>query len=99
MENRCYTAAEALAMGLANAVVPHDELDAEVDRWVADLMERSPTAPALAKASFNADSEGIRGISALGMRALSLCCATDESKEGGRAFREKRKPDSRKYVE
>ena len=75
------------------------ELDAEVDRWVAELMERSPTALALAKASFNADSESIRGISALGMRALSLYYATDESKEGGRAFREKRKPDFRKYVE
>jgi len=97
--NRRYSAAEALAMGLANAVVPHDGLDAEVDRWVADLMERSPTALALAKASFNADSESIRGISALGMRALSLYYATDESKEGGRAFREKRKPDFRKYVE
>ncbi len=95
--NRRYTAAEALAMGLVNAVVPHDELDAEVERWVAELMERSPTALALAKVSFNADSENIRGISALGMRALSLYYDTDESKEGGIAFREKRKPDFRKF--
>lgn len=95
--NKRYTAAEALAWGLANAVVPHDELDAEVDRWVAELMDRSPTALALAKVSFNADSENIRGISALGMRALSLYYDTDESKEGGVAFREKRKPDFRKF--
>ena len=97
--NRRYTAAEALAMGLVNAVVPHDELDAEVDRWVAELMERSPTALALAKVSFNADTESIRGISALGMRALSLYYTTDESKEGARAFLEKRKPDFRKHAE
>ena len=95
--NKRYTAAEALAWGLANAVVPHEELDAEVDRWVAELMDRSPTALALAKVSFNADSENIRGISALGMRALSLYYDTDESKEGGVAFREKRKPDFRKF--
>ncbi|MCA0423003.1 MAG: 2-ketocyclohexanecarboxyl-CoA hydrolase [Proteobacteria bacterium] len=92
---RRYTAAEALAMGLVNAVVPHGELDAEVDRWCAELLERSPTALALAKRSFNADTESIRGISSLGMAALSLYYDTDESKEGGNAFREKRKPDFR----
>ena len=93
-----YTAADALAMGLANAVVPHAELDAEVDRWCAELMERSPTALAIAKRSFNADSENIRGISSMGMQALSLYYGTDESKEGGLAFREKRKPDFRRYT-
>lgn len=95
--NKRYTAAEALAWGLVNAVVPMADLDAEVDRWVAELMDRSPTALALAKVSFNADSENIRGISALGMRALSLYYDTDESKEGGVAFREKREPDFRKF--
>ncbi|WEF24726.1 2-ketocyclohexanecarboxyl-CoA hydrolase [Paracoccus sp. S3-43] len=95
--NKRYTAAEALSWGLVNAVVPHEDLDAEVDRWVTELMERSPTALALAKVSFNADSENIRGIAALGMRALSLYYDTDESKEGGVAFREKRKPDFRRF--
>lgn len=93
---RRYGAAEAMAMGLVNAVVPHEELDAEVDRWCAELLERSPTALALAKRSFNADTESIRGISSLGMQALSLYYGTDESKEGGIAFKEKRKPDFRK---
>ena len=92
---RRYTAAEALAMGLVNSVVPHEELDAEVDRWCAELLERSPGAIALAKKSFNADSENIRGIASMGMHALSLYYDTDEAKEGGNAFREKRKPDFR----
>lgn len=96
--NKRYTAQQALEWGLANAVVPAEELDAEVDRWVAELMERSPTALAMAKVSFNADTESIRGISAMGMRALSLYYDTDESKEGGVAFKEKRKPDFRKHV-
>ncbi|MGI4946393.1 MAG: 2-ketocyclohexanecarboxyl-CoA hydrolase [Janthinobacterium lividum] len=94
---RRYSAAEALAMGLVNAVVPHDELDAEVARWCAEIMERSPTAIAIAKRSFNADSDNIRGIGGMGMQALSMYYATEESQEGVRAFNEKRAPDFRKY--
>ncbi|SME91029.1 1,4-Dihydroxy-2-naphthoyl-CoA synthase [Tistlia consotensis] len=94
---RRYSAQEALAMGLVNAVVPAEELDAEVRRWCAEIMERSPTAIAIAKRSFNADSENIRGISSMGMQALNLYYASEESKEGVRAFNEKRKPDFRKF--
>lgn len=93
-----YSAQEALQMGLVNTVVPAAELDAEVSRWCAELISRSPTALAIAKRSFNADSENIRGISSMGMQALSLYYDTEESKEGARAFREKRKPDFRKHV-
>ena len=92
---RRYTAHEALAMGLVNAVVPDDKLDEEVDRWCAEIVERSPTAIALAKRSFNADSENIRGIGNLGFQAVALYYGTAESKEGGQAFREKRKPNFR----
>ena len=94
---RKYSAAEALAMGLVNAVVPNEELDAEVDKWCTEIMEKSPTAIAIAKRSFNMDSENIRGIAGMGMYALSLYYDTEESKEGGRAFKEKRKPDFRKH--
>ena len=96
--NRRYTAQEALAMGLVNTVVPHEELDAEVDRWCAEIMEKSPTAIALAKRSFNMDTEHQRGIAGMGMLGLSLYYDTEESREGGNAFREKRKPNFRKFV-
>jgi 2-ketocyclohexanecarboxyl-CoA hydrolase len=89
---RRYAAAEALAMGLVNAVVPHDQLDAEVDRWCAELLERSPTALAIAKRSFNADTDHIRGIAGLGLQAVRLYYGTDEAAEGVRAFRDKRPP-------
>ena len=89
---RRYSAREALAMGLINAVVPDDQLDAEVEKWCAEILERSPTAISIAKASFNADSENIKGISSLGFQALALYYQTDEAKEAGSAFREKRKP-------
>jgi len=95
---RRYSAAEALSFGLVNTVVPHVELDAEVARWCAEILERSPTAIAIAKRSFNADSDSIRGIAAMGMQSLSLYYQTEESREGVRAFVEKRKPDFRRYV-
>lgn len=94
---RRYSAREACEMGLVNQVVPDAELDAEVDRWCAELVQRSPTAIALAKRSFNADSEAIRGIGSLGFQAVALYYGTDEAKEGGEALREKRPPDFRKY--
>lgn len=89
---RRYSAREAMAMGLVNTVVPDDELDAEVDRWCAELSARSPTAIAIAKRSLNADSESIRGIASMGYQALALYYQTAESKEGGNARREKRPP-------
>lgn len=57
-------------------------LDAQVDAWCAELVERSPTAIAIAKKSFNADSDHIRGLGALGMQALN----------------EKRKPEFRQHM-
>jgi len=93
---RRYSAQEALDMGLINAVVPHDELDAEVDKWCAEIHALSPTAISIAKKSFNLDSESIRGISALGMQALALFYESAESKEGVDAFLEKRPPNFRK---
>ncbi|MEU0987455.1 enoyl-CoA hydratase-related protein [Streptomyces sp. NPDC005953] len=92
---RKYPAAEALRMGLINQVVPDDELDDEVDQWCREINALSPTALAIAKRSFNADSESIRGIGHLGFQALALYFGTDESKEGGEALRAKRTPDFR----
>ena len=92
---RRYTAQEAMQMGLVNAVVPHDQLDATVDAWCAELLERSPTALALAKRSFNADSDNIRGIGNMGLQALALYYQSDEAKEGTQAYLEKRKPNFR----
>ncbi|MCW5892899.1 MAG: enoyl-CoA hydratase/isomerase family protein [bacterium] len=92
---RQYTAAEALAMGLVNAVVPAAELRAETERWARELLEKSPTALKLAKQSFNADTEHIAGITELGFAALELYYRTPEADEGRRAFLERRKPSFR----
>jgi 2-ketocyclohexanecarboxyl-CoA hydrolase len=92
---RRYSAAEALAMGLANTVVEPDKLDETVDQLCAEITSKSPTAIALAKRSFNADSDNIYGIGNQGLEALALFYRTEESREGVRAFMEKRTPDFR----
>src|SRR5438034_6439418 len=92
---RRYTAAEAYEMGLVNKVVPASDLDAEVAAWCQEILALSPTAIAIAKRSFNADSENIRGIGALGLEALALYYDTDEEQEGTTDFLDKRRPDFR----
>ena len=95
---RRYTADEAVQMGLANTVVPPDDLDEEVARWCGEILDRSPTALAIAKRSFNAATENIKGVSSMGMQALALYYDTEESKEGVNAFMEKRQPKFRKFL-
>jgi 2-ketocyclohexanecarboxyl-CoA hydrolase len=95
---RRYSAGEALAMGLVNAVVAHDELDAEVQKWCDDIAQKSPTAIAIAKRSFNMDTAHQAGIAGMGLYALKLYYDTEESREGVRAFQEKRAPDFRKHA-
>ena len=95
---RRYTADEAVQMGLANTVVPPEDLDEEVARWCGEILDRSPTAIAIAKRSFNAATENIKGVSSMGMQALALYYDTEESKEGVNAFMEKRQPSFRKFL-
>jgi 2-ketocyclohexanecarboxyl-CoA hydrolase len=83
-------------MGLVNKVVPADRLDAEIEAWCQEILALSPTAIAIAKRSFNADSENIKGIGALGFEALALYYDTGEAKEGTSAFLEKRRPNFRR---
>lgn len=95
---RRYTAAEAERMGWVNKVVPAADLDTEVDLWCREILEKSPTALAIAKRSFNQDTDAIRGIGNLGFEALALYYESEESKEGVAAFTEKRKPDFRSKI-
>ena len=94
---RQYSAADALAMGLVNTVVPFKDLRAEVEKWCAELLEKSPTALALAKQSFNIDSEPRAGVAQFANTALGLYYRTDEAMEGRNAFVEKRAVDFKKF--
>ena len=94
---RQYSAQEALAMGLVNKVVRFQDLRAEVEQWCRELLEKSPTALALAKQSFNVDSEQRAGVAQFAQTALGLYYRTEEAVEGRNAFVEKRPVDFRKY--
>ncbi len=94
---RQYSAQEALEMGLVNKVVPADKLEAEVDQWCEEILEKSPTALAYLKSSFNADTDHVKGLNTMAMHAVDLFYKTDESHEGVQAFLEKRKADFNKF--
>jgi 2-ketocyclohexanecarboxyl-CoA hydrolase len=92
-----YGAAEAKEIGLVNRVVPAAELMNEARTWALRICSMSPTAIKLAKASFNAETEHIRGIGAVAMRALALYYDTEEALEGRNAFLEKRPPNFARF--
>lgn len=94
---RQYTAAQALEMGLVNAVVPVEELEAEGIRWAQEILQKSPLAIRCLKAAFNADCDGQAGLQELAGDATLLFYMTEEAAEGKRAFLEKRPPDFRRF--
>lgn len=94
---RQYSASEALAMGLVNTVVPLDQLEAETLKWCDEILEKSPTALRFLKAAFNAETDGLAGLQQLGGDATLLYYTTDEAKEGRDAFKEKRKPNFKRF--
>ncbi|MFN0094491.1 MAG: 1,4-dihydroxy-2-naphthoyl-CoA synthase [Dehalococcoidia bacterium] len=90
---RQYDAKEALEMGLVNAVVPNDQLEAEGVKWAKEMLNHSPLTLRLLKSSFNAELDGMSGITELAHNATMLFYMTDEGKEGKNAFLEHRKPE------
>jgi naphthoate synthase len=90
---RQYGAAEALAMGLVNSVVPLAQLEQEGLLWAREVLQHSPTAIRCLKAAFNAETDGLAGIQELAGQATHLFYRTEEGQEGRNAFLEKRAPD------
>ena len=90
---RRYGADEALRMGLVNAVVPLDQLEAEGVRWAREVLQHSPTAIRCLKAAFNAETDGLAGLQELAGNATHLFYRTEEAMEGRDAFLNKRSPD------
>jgi naphthoate synthase len=94
---RQYNADEAERMGLVNAVVPVDDLEAEGVRWAQEILDKSPLAIRCLKAAFNADCDGQAGLQELAGNATMLFYMTEEGQEGRNSFLDKRPPDFRKY--
>jgi naphthoate synthase len=94
---RQYDAQQALDMGLVNTVVPLEQLEEETVAWCREMLELSPFALRLLKASFNADEDGLAGLQQLAHDANLLFYGSEEAKEGRNAYREKRPPDFGKF--
>ena len=94
---RQYSAQEALEMGLVNTVVPLEQLEQETMSWCARMLELSPFALRMLKASFNAAEDGLAGIQQLAHDANLLFYESKEAQEGRDAYLEKRAPDYSKF--
>ena len=86
-------AAEALAAGLVNEVVPDAELDRAVDAWVEDVLACAPLSLRAIKRSV-ADTAhlGEREARAACLPSLVAALESEDADEGVAAFREKRPP-------
>jgi naphthoate synthase len=94
---RQYGAQEALDMGLVNAVVPLEELEATTVEWCHEMLALSPFALRLVKSSFNAQEDGYAGIQQLAHDTNLLLYGSEEATEGRTAFLEKRAPDFSRF--
>ena len=87
-------AAEALAIGLVQQVVPPAELDAAVDKTVADLLAGGPNAQREIKALFAQLPVGpiTPEVRELTTQTIARVRGSDEAREGFAAFLAKRPP-------
>ena len=94
---RQYSAAEALAMGLVNAVVPLASLEEETLKWSDELLAKSPLALRMLKGALNAVTDGAAGMQQFAGDATMLYYMSEEAQEGRDAFKEKRVPNFAKF--
>jgi len=92
-----YSAQRAYEMGVVNAVVPHDELEATGIAWGKEILGKSPQSVRMLKFAFNAVDDGLVGQQMFAGEATRLAYGTEEAAEGRDSFLEKRDPDWSPY--
>jgi naphthoate synthase len=88
-----YSADEALAMGMVNAVETHHTIETKALDWAKRIQGKSPMAMRLLKYGFNLTDDGMMGQQLFAGEATRLAYATDEATEGRHAFLQKRAPN------
>lgn len=88
---RTFKAAEALAIGLADDVVPDDRIGEVAMERAMDLADLPSHALALTKRMLD-HAGSAEAVLEAEVTSQALCFATDDFREGVAAFREKRKP-------
>ena len=94
---RNYTGQEAFEMGMANAVIEHDDLEKEALEWAREINSKSPTAMRMLKFGFNLPDDGLVGQQLFAGEATRLAYGTEEAQEGRDAFLEKRPRDFSRF--
>jgi len=94
---RQYSAAQALDMGLVNAVVPLARLEEATLDWAAELLQKSPLALRMLKGALNAVTDGAAGMQQFAGDATLLYYMSEEAQEGRDAFTQKRTPDFARF--
>jgi len=95
LTGRLISADEACRMGLVNQVVPQSELLETAGNWANEILECAPLATQAAKQIVMQVTDPERVVSAEAieqMEAVQRLRASEDFREGPRAFAEKRKP-------
>ncbi len=94
MSARKFDAQEALRMGFVSKVVPSADLEKTVADYCKMVAENAPLTVAAAKFAVQQwqKSESERDL-ALAMKMVEACFASEDHKEGRKAFMEKRTPE------
>ena len=88
------TATEAMELGLINKVVPDAALETATMELALEISERGSFALAAVKAAFLARHQGVGGLARMSHDLLlPHYYASEEAKELGKAFLERRRPD------
>jgi 2-(1,2-epoxy-1,2-dihydrophenyl)acetyl-CoA isomerase len=91
-------AAEALALGMVNRVVPAADLTAAADEFALRLAAGPTTAISLTKRLLNASPDGDRAAAFLAeAMAQEIQSTAEDSREGVRSFMERRPPEFRGF--
>jgi len=94
LTGRFIHAERARELGLVSAVVPDEQLEAEAQRLVDELLATAPLGLRLSKECLNAslDMGSLEAVVAMEDRNQVLCAQSRDFREGVRAFLEKRDP-------
>jgi dehydration protein DpgD len=94
MTGRYMSSTRAYELGLVNEVVPLDELDVCVGRWIEDLLRSAPLAlRAIKQASVASANMSLEEAFAARYQAEELRRVSEDCREGPLAFVEKRTPN------